>query len=307
MNILSWMRGLFRPEESSREVALVLSGGGARGLAEIGAVEELEQRGYKIRSVAGTSMGAMVGGFYAAGKLDVMKERVLSLNWRKVWSLIDLSIGLDHLASGNNLSRLLEELLGDANIEQLPVDFCCVASDLVSGKERVFSSGPLCRAILASISIPGVFRPVLDGEGTYVDGSVHNIFPLDRVARHPHDLLVGVNVSAPDKNPCTDYIHHDDVSTTRFLAYLRQHLSVLRHGMSENYVNLLLRVARISLQNMTQTALRLNPPDIYVEIPMDSFGLFDYGKANEIMAFGKEQMARQLDSWEESHGKRKRE
>lgn len=156
---LEYIRSIL-PHRRSRDIALVLGGGGARGYAHIGAIEVLMEHGYNITSVAGTSMGALVGGLFAAGKMDEMKAMALSVTKRKALSLVDVSLGLDHIATADNLSRLLDEMTGGVNIEDLGIPFCCSASDLVSGHEHVFRSGPLSKAIRASISIPGIFSPV---------------------------------------------------------------------------------------------------------------------------------------------------
>lgn len=264
------IRSLF-VKRRQRNVALVLGGGGARGFAHIGAIEVLLERGYNIASVAGTSMGALVGGLYAAGKLDKMKRIVLGLNRKKIISLIGISPGLDHIASGDKLKEILDRISGGVRIEQLPIDFCCSASDVATGEERVFTSGPLSEAIRASVSIPCFFAPVREGEHIYVDGSVHNTLPLDRVVRHKGDILVAVNVSAHDT-----------------------HTS---HA-PENYVNMLLRVAQVSIQNNTRIAMKLTPPDICADIPMDSFGLLEFERAREIISLGRKTMTEQLDLWE---------
>lgn len=254
-----------------RNVALVLGGGGARGFAHIGAIEVLLERGYNITSVAGTSMGALVGGLYAAGKLREMKRIVLGLNRKKIISLIGLSPGLDHIATGDRLKEIIDRMTGGVRIEQLPIDFCCSASDVATGEERVFRTGLLSEAVRASVSIPGFFAPVREGNHIYVDGSVHNTLPLDRVTRHKGDLLAAVNVSAPDT-----HVSH----------------------APKNYAGMLLRVAQVSIQHSTQMAMRLTPPDICADIPMDSFGLLEFERAREIISLGRKVMTEQLDLWE---------
>lgn len=294
---LQWLRDLQSSpsHEQAPSVALVLSGGGARGLAQIGAIEELQARGYHIHAVAGTSMGALVGGFFCCGKLGLLKTRVLSLKRKEVMQLIDFSIGLDHVATADHLLTLMQQLLDNVRIENLPVNFCCCASDLTSGRERVFREGPLADAIRASISIPGFFKPVRNGNEALVDSSVHNIFPLDRVERKPGDMLIGINVSAPDSRPCNDYIDRNDESVGRFLSWLRTVLPVGHRQLSANALNMALRVACLTLQNNTQVAMRLTPPDLCVNVPMDTFGLFDYERAAEIIAYGRRATAQALD------------
>ena len=295
MRLQEWIDRLMGRGHSSKRVALALGGGGARGLAHIGAIEELLRRGYIIHSVAGTSMGAIVGGFYACGQLEDLKQTFDQLSRRDIMSLINFSLGLDHVASGDKLEELMEDMLQGARIEDLPISYRCCASDLVSGHERVFTHGPLAHAIRASISIPGFFKPVRRGNEALVDGSVHNIFPLDRVERKPGDMLIGINVSAPDSRPCNDYIDRNDESVGRFLSWLRTVLPVGHRQLSANALNMALRVACLTLQNNTQVAMRLTPPDLCVNVPMDTFGLFDYERAAEIIAYGRRATAQALD------------
>lgn len=262
------------PHRRSRDVALVLGGGGARGYAHIGAVEVLMEHGFNITSVAGTSMGALVGGLFAAGKLDELKEKVITVNRRKILSLLDLSPGLDHIATADKLSGLLDAIAGGMNIEQLPIPFCCSATDIVSGREKVFRSGPLSQAIRASISIPGFFSPVRIDNEVLVDGSVHNTLPLNRVERHKGDRLVAVNVSAPGAEP-------------------------MKGSVPSNFLKMAMRIAQISVQNNTQMAEQITRPDICVDIPMDTFGLMDFEKGREIIAYGRQAMEQALEEWDD--------
>lgn len=291
-----WHR-LFGKDSAQKNVALVLSGGGARGWAHIGAIESLLAHGYSITSVAGTSIGALVGGLYAAGKLPELKETALGLNRKKILRVMDLSPGLDHVATGKRLMMVLDELVGNTRIEHLSIPFCCSASDVVTGKEKVFREGRLKSAIRASISIPGFFKPVYDGNHIYVDGSVHNTLPLDRVTRHRNDLLVAVNVSAPDKNPDTTFLKKtgDSKHDTEKSAWNK--IPFIRGGLSANAMNMSLRVTKLSIQNNTQMAIRLSPPDILAELPMDTYSLFDFDKAAEIIEMGRRCMDEALEKW----------
>lgn len=299
MSIFSSLSQLFRPSQPTKDVALVLSGGGARGFAHIGAIEELQSRGYFIHSVAGTSMGALVGGFLACDKLDVLKKKALSLTRKETMQLIDFSIGMNHVATGDRLEQLMEQLLGRKKIEDCDIDFCCCASDLTSGKERVFREGSVAHAIRASISIPLFFKPVKDGDERLVDGSVHNIFPLDRINREPDDILVGVNVSGPEEPQNTPVASDEDQSVGRFFNMVRGVLPDHRLP-SSNYLNMALRVCCLTLQNATQNAIRLTPPDLLMQMPMNSFGLFEFEHAETIIERGRQLMSDALDKYEAS-------
>ena len=181
-----------------KNVALALASGGPRGFAFIGAIEELLRRGYRITSVAGTSAGSLVGGIYAAGGLEQFKEWLFDLDPLKIVSLMDFSLSKNHLVKGEKVMDAIKERVPEVNIEDLPIPFAAVATDLYTGEEVVFREGPLFEAIRASISIPSMFKPVKWKGRTLVDGGMVNTFPLNRVQRTPGDILVGFNVNQID-------------------------------------------------------------------------------------------------------------
>lgn len=182
----------------TKNVALVLSSGGPRGFAYIGAIEELERRGYKVTSIAGTSIGSLIGGIYAAGKLNDLKEWLYTLDAWKVFTLMDVSIGKNHIMKGDRLINEMKKIVPDIDIEDLNIPFKAIATDLYTGEEVIFDSGPLFQAIRASISIPSLFRPVRYNYRLLVDGGIANTFPLNRVQRSGNDILVGFNVNDVD-------------------------------------------------------------------------------------------------------------
>lgn len=182
----------------TKRVSLALSSGGPRGFAYIGAIEELVARGYEIGSVAGTSIGSLVGGIYAAGKLDEFKEWLFALDAWKVFTLMDLSIGKNHIVKGERVIEAMREIVPDVDIESLSIPFRAVATDLYTGEEVVFDHGKLFEAIRASISIPSLFQPVKYGLTTLVDGCIANCLPLSRVVRSAGDILVAFDVNDVD-------------------------------------------------------------------------------------------------------------
>lgn len=182
----------------NKDVALVLSSGGPRGWAYIGAIEELESRGYRITSVAGTSIGSLVGGIFAAGKLAEVKEWLFSLDAWKVFTLMDISISKNHIVKGDKVIKALKEIVPDINIEDMPIPYRAVAADLYTGEEVVFDRGSLFEAVRASISIPSLFRPVKYGYRTLVDGGIVNTMPIDKVVRNGNDIVVAFDVNDVD-------------------------------------------------------------------------------------------------------------
>lgn len=190
----------------NKDVALVLSSGGPRGFAYIGAIEELESRGYNITSVTGCSIGSLVGGVYAAGGLDGFKEWLFDLDNAKLLSLLDVSISKSYLMKGEKVIDEIKKVVPEVNIEDLRIPYRAVATDLYTGEEVVFSKGRLFDAIRASISIPSLFRPVKYGYHTLIDGGVVNTMPLSRAVRNGHDILVAFDVNHIDSEKIASYL-----------------------------------------------------------------------------------------------------
>ncbi len=189
-----------------KNVALALASGGPRGFAYIGAIEMLQERGYRITSVAGTSAGALVGGIFAAGGMEPFKEWLFGLDTMKVMTLIDFTVSRNYLVKGDKVMDAIRKRVPEVNIEDLSIPFSAVATDLHTGEEVVFREGPLFEAIRASISIPSMFRPVRWKGRTLVDGGMVNTFPLNRVERTPGDILVGFNVNQIDAAEIRNYL-----------------------------------------------------------------------------------------------------
>ena len=182
-------------QKRKKRVALALSSGGPRGFAYIGALEVLQERGYEVSAVAGTSIGALVGGVYAAGRLAEFKEWLLSLDARKVFSLMDFSLSMSHIVKGEKVIDAIREIVPDMRIEELKMPYCAIATNLYTGEEVVFDKGDLFSAIRASMSIPSLFKPVQYGNTVLIDGHSSNCLPLNRVKREKGDILVGFDTN----------------------------------------------------------------------------------------------------------------
>ena len=283
-----------------KKIALVLSGGGARGLAHIGAIETLESHGYEITSIAGCSMGALIGGMYAAGKLPEVKDWVLALDRRKVLSLVDFSLSLTHLVKGDRVMEALKEVVPDVNIEDLPIPYTAVATDWNSGKEVIFDHGSLYDAIRASISIPLFLNPVRREEMLLVDGGLVNSLPLNRVVRHSGDLLFGINVSTHDYQGellMQQFVERKLLSKSMPAAVMNR---IMKHfeGININYVTLLMRTIAIMLEQNTRQQILISRPDLVVQVPMKRYGVFDFDKAAAILQIGKHKTSRALRRFE---------
>jgi NTE family protein len=177
------------------KVALVLGSGGARGYAHIGVIEELETRGYEITCVAGCSMGAVVGGIYAAGKLEEYREWIESLDYFDMLRLVDPSFSLGAIR-GEKIFGRIRDMLGSVNIEDLPIPFTAVATDLTNQQEIWFQEGNLELAMRASAAIPSLFTPVMQGNRMLVDGGILNPLPIVPVVSSHSDIIIAVNLNA---------------------------------------------------------------------------------------------------------------
>ncbi len=318
-----------------KKVALALSSGGPRGFAYIGAIEELLSRGYEISSVAGSSAGSLVGGIFAAGGLEAFKEWLYSLDPVKVISLMDFSISRNYLVKGERVIRAIKERVPEVNIEDLPIPFTAIATDLYTGEEILFREGPLFDAIRASISVPSMFRPVKWNGRTLVDGGMVNTLPLNRVSRTEGDILVGFNVNRIDKEGIGSFISArnaladgEAAMIAKARTMLKDSQAVKEKGMElikealasqkierhliakgkennipvdadNNYASILLRSFGIMNHTIAQMGIELCPPDILVSLPYDSFhGVYGYSHAEEIVEAGRSLMAKALDDYE---------
>ena len=180
-----------------KTVSLVLGSGGARGLAHIGVIHWLEENGYEIRSISGASAGALIGGIYAAGKLDEFEQWVRAITKLDILTLLDLSWSRSGLVQGDKIINTLVDLVGDQTIEDLPIPFTAVATDISSEKEVWINSGRLFDAIRASISLPLFFTPY-DYKGVkLIDGGVLNPVPIAPTFSDDTDITIAVNLGGP--------------------------------------------------------------------------------------------------------------
>lgn len=278
-----------------KNVALVLSSGGARGLAHIGAIEELEAQGYRIRSVAGCSMGALVGGMYAVGRLAEFKEWMQTVDRRKILSLIDLSLSINHLVKGERVIDSLKEIVPDVNIEDLPIQYQAVATDWENGREVVFRSGSLYEAIRASISIPLFFNPIRRDGMILVDGGVLNPLPLKQGSEMEGELLVAVNVSGSywGAEPKLKQLVEARRKRSRSLP-MNIIASLLPEGLDVNYISLVQRMCSLMIQQNAAQSVQLYKPDVLIDIPMNRFGSFEYDRVDKISALGRAKMRKAL-------------
>jgi len=298
----------------SRRISLVLGSGGARGLAHIGAIQALEAHNYEIASISGSSMGALVGGIHARGKLDVYAQWVRALTRNDVVRLLDVGWGRSGgLFKGERIIEKLRELVGDEDIEDLPIRFTAVATDINRKQEVWLNKGPLFSAVRASIAVPMVFEPVRRGSALLVDGGVLNPLPVAPTLTDDTALTVAVDVNGMDQRPAA--------SRTRFEAKTPEtdedeQASGIKHAIAEFFEDLMPRgepaepeqsmfaVALEAMDSMQVTISRLKAsvynPDLLLQIPRNTAHFFEYERAGELIDLGYERMDKALSELHES-------
>jgi NTE family protein len=288
-----------------QKVSLVLSGGGARGIAHIGVIEELERQNYEIYSVTGTSMGAIVGGVYALGKLEEYKKWLFTLDKRKVFSLVDFTLSSQGLIKGDKVFKKMKEFISDANIEDLQINYAAVATDILNRKEVVFTQGSIYSAIRASVAIPTVFTPVKTENGLLVDGGVLNNIPISHAKRTANDMLIAVDVNAniPMKKS-SESIKENTVKQSVYQNKVLDFYSHLRkvhpknHEEHLSYFNLISKTISLMTHRISQLSLENYSPDLLIEVSHDSCSMYDFYKAEEMVETGRNAAKESLKEYE---------
>lgn len=286
---------------SKKNIALVLSSGGARGLAHIGVIEELESQGYFITSIAGCSMGALIGGVYAAGKLNEFREWMKTVDRKKMLELTDFSLSLNHIVKGKRIIEAIMEFVPDVAIEELPIPYCAVATDLKDGREVVFTQGSLFEAIRASISLPSFYEPVQRDGMILIDGGVINPIPLNRVSRRTGDILVGVDVSGYDYKSQWEEMHRLTEWQKKDKSLKAKILDKLIPDHLEfNYYTMLSRTSSVMIRQNSVLMAKLTNPDMLIDIQMSRYGSFDYDKSEKIIAIGHQKASQAITKFEQA-------
>jgi NTE family protein len=289
----------------NKTVSLVLGSGGARGLAHIGVIHWLEDNGYDIRSISGCSMGALIGGIYACGKLDVYEEWVRAISKLDIVRLLDVSWGKQGLVEGERIFTALKELVGDRRIEDLPIEYTAVAADIKREKEVWLKRGSLFDAIRASISLPLFFTPFEMNGMTLLDGGILNPVPIAPTFEDNTDLTIAVNLGAPpsgspqpvlkiepkDENDApADSVH---AKINKFIEDLKNRTPLDNAGSWK-----MLRIADQTFDAMqgaiARQKLAAYPPDHTIIIARDACGTLEFHRADEMITLGYETTARSL-------------
>lgn len=295
--------------KKGKNVSLVLGSGGARGLAHIGVIQVLEQHGYQIRSISGSSIGALIGGIYAAGHLSTYTQWVTALDRFDVLKLLDVSFSGSAFFKGDRIISTLRELIGDRNIEELPISYTAVATDLDENKEVWLSSGPLFDAIRASIAFPTVFSAMNYNGKTLVDGGLLNPVPIAPTLRDHTDLTIAVSLSGKSKKlpePLPEIVdkgsqngsYHQKIID--FIDVLQRKGNHRNNHQDENFFDIISK----SLDAMQSTIARLKlaayTPDVVIEIPKNVCTIYEFERARELIEIGRNETESVLSNFFET-------
>lgn len=247
-----------------QKVALVLSTGGAWGIAHIGVIEELERQGYEITSVSGCSMGALVGAAYVTGKLQECKDYLLTLNIRKILGLMDFSFWGEGVIKGDKIMRKLGEIVPDVNIEDLSIPYSAIATNIRNNQEVIFNHGSLHCAVRASISLPLLFSPFRKDDMILVDGGISNPLPLNKVSRCEGDLLLAV-IARTSKNNIPD---------------------IENQSRKYSKLSILIEASAVMVQKQIQATINSYQPDIIIRVQNSDYNIFQFNKSAEFIKAG---------------------
>ena len=284
---------------TNKTVSLVLGSGGARGLAHIGVIQWLEENGYEIRSISGCSMGALIGGIYACGKLDVYEEWVRAISKLDIIRLLDVSWGSQGLVDGERIIEVLKELVGDRRIEELPIEYTAVAADVKREKEVWLKRGSLFDAIRASISLPLFFKPFEINGTKLLDGGILNPVPIAPTFEDHTDLTIAVNlggppVGSPQPKPDSQLDSTNESPTVGVRAKIKSFIEDTKSRASPDSSGdwKMLNIADQTFDAMqgaiARQKLAAYPPDRTIMIARDACGTLEFDRADEMIALGYE-------------------
>ncbi|KLO27571.1 patatin family protein [Mycobacterium haemophilum] len=321
-------------------VGLALGSGGARGYAHIGVIEALRERGYDIVGIAGSSMGALVGGVHAAGRLDALAEWARSLTQRTILRLLDPSISAAGVLRAEKILDAVRDILGPVTIEQLSIPFTAVATDLLAGKSVWFQRGPVDEAIRASIAIPGVIAPHAVGGRLLADGGILDPLPMAPIAAVNAELTIAVSLNGSDVNDdrqaepgvTTEWLNRMLRSTSALLdttaarslldrPTARAVLSRFGASVPESETwsespgveppeipklgsfDVMNRTIDIAQSALARHTLAAYPPDVLIEVPRSTCRGLEFHRAADVIAVGRALATRALDALDTDAGK----
>ncbi len=309
-----------------KSISLALGSGGARGFAHIGAIEVLNEEGFSIENIAGSSMGASVGGIYCAGKLDTFKDWVLKLNKRETFRLMDFTMSTQGVLKGQKALDHLKTILGEIRIEDFDIPYTAVATDVIAKEEIWMRHGDLYSVIRASSSIPTLMMPVKLGERLLIDGAVLNPLPIEPLVPKKTDILVAVNINGkPEKYNRYSEIRIgegqdklNEASAEEAKAYSTRMVNTvkswLRMSKSEktdknqestlSYFGMLNNTFDLMQDRLCEQSIDLFKPDILVNIPRHVGTTLEFYRADEMIEEGRAACKKAIVEWRDKTGQR---
>lgn len=288
-------------------IGLALGAGAARGWSHIGVLRELAAHGIHPDVIAGTSIGAVVGGCYAAGRLDQIEAFARSLTRRRVFTLMDLSFSGASLITGERLKSSLEQELDGFDIESLPIPFAAVATEVGTGHEVWLQRGSLPLAIRASYALPGIFEPVRVGDRWLFDGALVNPIPVTVCRALGADFVIAVNVTADTmyrarvirddpgaaqkSAEAGPYGEQADIS---FVDRILPRYFERQRGDAPNVATAMIDAFNIIQDRILRSRLAGDPPDATITARLEEVGMFDFHKADQLIHVGQEAAKRAL-------------
>jgi NTE family protein len=296
-------------------IALALGGGAARGFAHIGVIRTLIAKGFTPSVIAGTSIGAVVGGMFAAGHLDAFEEWARRLTRRSVFGYLDFTFFGSGMINGDRLADQLDQQIGDVTIENLPMRFAAIATEVGTGHEIWLTRGRVGHALRAAYALPGVFTPVLIGHRWLVDGALVNPVPVSAARAMGARLVIAVNLNADLFGRGTIIANYGpDEPDEAWLSHVRQ-----RHGFDApaaaehmvkrkilgtaerpGFSTIMIEAFNIMQDRITRARLAGDPPDVIVNPRLGRIGLLDFHRAAEAIEIGAEAAERALAPIEEA-------
>ena len=284
-------------KSEDRGVALALGGGAARGWAHIGVIRALDEAKVPIRMIAGTSIGALVGGCYLAGKLDELEEFATSLTKRRVFGLLDFQLGGNGLLSGLRLTQKLTEHLGRFSFDDLSRPLVCVAAEIRTGHEIWLSSGSLINAMRASYALPGVFEPVMCNNRLLVDGALVNPVPVSVCRAHEEQRVIAVNLHY-DHFGRAAVVKHDAGQAMLSAVPPRSVGDDARRESRLGISGVMVEAFNIIQDRIARARLAGDPPDLSLHPKLGNIGLSEFHRADEAIRLGYEATIAKLEDIE---------
>ena len=290
------------------KVALVLGAGGARGLAQIGVIEALQARGVEVAAVAGSSSGALVGGLFAAGKLEVYRDWLCGLSRNRMLRLLDPGLGGPALFRGERLMEALRELTGEPRIEDLPIDFTAVAVDLLRQREVWLRRGDLWDAVRASFAIPGIFTPHVVHGRELVDGGLLAPLPITATRLSDAHRLIAVDMhgwpqqppGAPAAATGDGPAGEDESRLARWwnarFGHAHDNADADDPAAHMGFTELMARSLDTMQAQIARVHLALDPPELVIRIPRDACQFYEFWRARELIGIGRAQADKALDA-----------